>query len=91
MHESIAQVHANCVSIFLTFIDVLGSPYYSDDQNEARDVFDKYKLWAGNVGAMHSGAKYKMSLDYRLREASFYREQVLISRHNLTQGDLRYC
>jgi hypothetical protein len=38
--------------------------------------FDKYKLWAANVGAMHSGEQYDLSLDYRLRESPFYRDRV---------------
>jgi hypothetical protein len=38
--------------------------------------FGEYKLWAGNVGAAHSGHYYQISLDYRLREASFYKTQV---------------
>ncbi|KAF2672436.1 hypothetical protein BT63DRAFT_452943 [Microthyrium microscopicum] len=41
------------------------------------EEFDKYCLWAGNVGAAHCGKTYRLSLDYRLREASFYRDQVL--------------
>ncbi|KAL9101608.1 MAG: hypothetical protein Q9163_003147 [Psora crenata] len=50
------------------------------DQIPIKDVqeeFGKYKIWAGNVGAAHSGRRYEISLDYRLREASFLRHQVL--------------
>ena len=38
------------------------------------DEFDRYQLWAGNVGAGHQS--YKLSLDYRLEEATFYRDRV---------------
>lgn len=86
MHESIAEVHTNCVSIFLTFISVLASSRRWNDQNGAQDAFDRYRLWAGNVGAMHSGTRYKSSLDYRLREASFYKDQVSGRHHDYICG-----
>ena len=91
MHDSIAQVHALCVSMFLTLIGALSSSCHGEYRDGARDAFDRYKLWAGNVGAMHSGSKYTMSLDYRLREASFYRQQVLSRHHKLIYGDLPVC
>jgi hypothetical protein len=37
--------------------------------------FDRYVLWARNLGAGHR--KYELSLDYRLEDASFLRDQVL--------------
>jgi hypothetical protein len=84
MHESIAEVHAVCVSTFLTFIGALSSAHHRSNQNGAQDALDRYKLWAGNVGAMHSGTRYRSSLDYRLREASFYKDQVSSYHHNRT-------
>jgi len=89
MHESIAQIHTHCVSIFLAFIGALSSSYRWDDQAVAQNAFDRYRLWAGNVGAMHSGTRYKSSLDYRLREASFYKDQVSRFYPNCTYWDLR--
>ena len=88
MRESIAQIHADCVSIFLTFIGALSISHRWDDHNAAQDAFDRYKLWAGNVGAMHTGTRYKSSLDYRLREASFYTDQVFGRHSDCTHGDL---
>ncbi|KAF2197186.1 hypothetical protein GQ43DRAFT_219391 [Delitschia confertaspora ATCC 74209] len=38
-----------------------------------QEQFDKYKLWTGNIGATHSGNLYQISLDYRLREAAFFK------------------
>ncbi|KAK7529653.1 uncharacterized protein J3D65DRAFT_174607 [Phyllosticta citribraziliensis] len=39
------------------------------------EEYDRYQLWSGNLGAGHP--KYKLSLDYRLEDASFYRDQIL--------------
>jgi hypothetical protein len=76
---SIVQAHFACLDAFESFLELPaldpGSPRL--DHQAIRDAFDKYKLWAGNMGAMHSGEQWKMSLDYRLREASFYKVQVL--------------
>jgi len=88
MHESIAQIHTHCVSIFIAFIGALSSSYRWDDRNATQDAFDKYRLWAGNVGAMHSGTRYESSLDYRLRESSFYKHQVSRFHPKSTHVDL---
>lgn len=76
----ISEAHAKCYFSFEELIEALKSPA-RDFQcpvrlNQVEDEFDKYKLWAGNVGASHSGKRYEISLDYRLREASFYKDQV---------------
>jgi hypothetical protein len=42
-----------------------------------RDQYDRYKIWAANTGAGHAGQAYKKSLDYRLREAYHYRNQIV--------------
>lgn len=42
-----------------------------------RDQYDRYKIWAANVGANHMGLTYKKSLDYRLREAPRYRDRIV--------------
>jgi hypothetical protein len=76
MDGPISLVHASCIHAFLAVIDALQSSSHQRHLEDAYDVFARYKIWAGNVGAMHKGAKYEMSLDYRLREASFYKEQV---------------
>jgi hypothetical protein len=79
--QRIAEAHCRCVDAFEALIVAI---HAQPAEHFARglafsleDVFDKYKLWSGNVGAIHSGQKWKLSLDYRLREASFYKEQVL--------------
>jgi hypothetical protein len=81
MDLSISQAHTTCVAAFLALIKASHIPY-TERSNEAQDIFDKYKLWAGNVGAIHSMKRYKLSLDYRLREASFYKSQVLLTRRS---------
>lgn len=49
------------------------------DQLSVDDVLndlDRYTVWAENVGAPKYGRNYKLSLDYRFREAPFYKDQV---------------
>jgi hypothetical protein len=80
---SIAQAHFACIDAFKNLLDD-DVPAYEHgpprlDGQAMRNAFDKYKLWAGNMGAMHSDQQWKMSLDYRLREASFYKVQVVKS------------
>lgn len=51
----------------------------SIDQLSVRDIlndFDRYKVWAENVGAPQYGDNYRLSLDYRFRKAPFYKDQA---------------
>ncbi|KAH0543124.1 hypothetical protein FGG08_002550 [Glutinoglossum americanum] len=79
MECRISEAHAKCFLSFVELISVIENPVRDfRDQAPLKDVleeFDRYKLWAGNVGAAHSGKYYQISLDYRLREASFYKTQ----------------
>lgn len=78
----ISDVHAQCFVSFVALIDAIDNPVrdFRDQSpfilNHVQESFDKYKIWAGNVGAAHAGKRYQISLDYRLREASFYKAQV---------------
>lgn len=76
---SIAQHHKICSKLFQCLCSVArGAGKIQDcDPVDFLDEFDKYKLWSGNVGARHTGQYYELSLDYRLREASFFKDQVL--------------
>jgi hypothetical protein len=79
-HSSIAQAHFACVDAFLGLLNAALA--HTPEQcalnvKAIHDAFDKYRLWSGNLGAMHSGEQWKKSLDYRLREASFYKVQVV--------------
>ncbi|KAI4157301.1 MAG: hypothetical protein LQ342_008398 [Letrouitia transgressa] len=77
----ISDSHHRCFLAFEQLVDALQHPARDlGDQIPLKDVqeeFGKYKIWAGNVGAAHSGKRYEISLDYRLREASFLRHHVL--------------
>ncbi|KAL9037437.1 MAG: hypothetical protein Q9214_005706, partial [Letrouitia sp. 1 TL-2023] len=85
----ISDSHQGCILVFEKLIDAVQHPAQDlGDQIPLKDVqeeFSKYKIWAGNVGAAHSGKRYEISLDYRLREASFLRDQVLRLLKNLNQ------
>ena len=74
------EAHVECYFSFEELIAAIQNPIrdFRDQVSIGRvqDEFDKYKLWAGNVGAAHSGNRYEISLDYRFREASFYKSQV---------------
>lgn len=76
----ISQAHAKCYFSFAELIEAIKKPVRDFrgqlPLNQVQDEFDKYKLWAGNVGAAHSEKRFELSLDYRLREANFYKNQV---------------
>lgn len=40
------------------------------------DEYERYRVWAGNLGAHHPPQK-RVSLDYRLRDAAFYKQRVI--------------
>lgn len=44
--------------------------------SEILNEFDRFRVWAENVGAAKYGNNYSLSLDYRLREAPFYKDQA---------------
>lgn len=76
----ISVLHAECVQSFETLLWTLQhpsrnivTPEYSEN---VRNEFGRYKVWAGNVGAPHQGRTYRLSLDYRLRDASFYQDRA---------------
>ena len=82
METQIAGVHSKCYLAFDELILALEAPTRDFGGQipilEVQDEFDKYKIWAGNVGAAHEGKTSQLSLDYRLREASFYKAQVCL-------------
>jgi hypothetical protein len=82
MDSSIYQMHIVCANLFSVLISALQKATLKDatlvSREEAiEDAMDKYNMWAGNLGAGYIGPEYQKSLDYRLREASFYKIQVL--------------
>ena len=74
---SISDLYTQCHLKFQELIDVIRNHEHKRLKQFA-DEFAKFKLWAGNMGAMHSGRNYEISLDYRLKQASFYKAQVSI-------------
>jgi hypothetical protein len=77
----ISNAHIACFSAFEELIDAIHHPVRDFGGqlplNEVQEEFGKYKIWAGNVGAAHCGEFYEISLDFRLREASFLKSQIL--------------
>lgn len=73
----ISDVYARCHVKFEELVDIIRNDRHEELKKFA-DEFAKLKLWAGNMGAMHSGKTYEISLDYRLKQASFYKTQVSI-------------
>lgn len=54
-------------------------PTSFDNQLSVKDILndiDRYQVWADNVGASKYGNNYNLSLDYRFREAPFYKDQA---------------
>ncbi|PNS19769.1 hypothetical protein CAC42_7736 [Sphaceloma murrayae] len=74
MSASIAQVHGEAINRFEQLCLLLGNVRHAHTE-ELQDEYDRYDLWAGNVGAMHSGRTWKYSLDYRLRENEVMKDQ----------------
>ena len=73
----ISDVYAQCHVKFHELVDIIRN-YRHEELKKFADEFAKLKLWVGNMGAMHSGKIYEISLDYRLKQASFYKAQVSI-------------
>ena len=70
---SIAAQYAHCEN---AFYELLQSLETSNDQAVAQrvlDEFGRFRVWAGNAGAHRTG---KVSLDYRLREATHIYEEL---------------
>lgn len=80
----ISEAYAQCHSGFQELIDAICDHSLATGRQEelkqTEDDFAQLKLWAGNLGATHSGKTYEISLDYRLKQASFYKHQVSNTR-----------
>jgi hypothetical protein len=80
MSSELSDVYSRCHDSFETLLETLSSPVSGLEgqvsKGEVLAEFDRFQLWARSVGAKHSGAKYKYSLDYRLRKAPFYHDRV---------------
>lgn len=82
MTTFISHQHRTCWKSFSSLIATLQRPSNRRGSDEDPQLerfcneFDRYKVWADNVGAGQYGTAYKRSLDYRLREAPYYKDQV---------------
>lgn len=90
MEQILATAHRACLETFQVLHGITELQPDIPTYKELENQFDRYKVWADNVGAGHTGRKYEYSLDYRLREASFYRDQVAafldILRHHFMRA-----
>lgn len=75
MDTTIALVHNDCQRSFEGLCQAARTQG-NELTEHLEDELDKYKVWASNVGAAHSGPTFKYSLEYRLREATLFRDQV---------------
>ena len=77
----ISHAHDECFTSLKNLLAAIQDPVHDfhgqiSPENVEND-FDRYRIWASNVGAMHRGRRYEISLDYRLSEAAFYKQQVM--------------
>jgi hypothetical protein len=77
MDPSIAGYVATCLHLFQLVLQTSEAEGFSPLPSFNRDLKDeqtRFKVWSGNIGAQGTGAS---SLDYRLRESSNIRDQVV--------------
>jgi hypothetical protein len=79
MEQYLSTVYSQCAHHFEQLLSSLQA-----DQSPARDnlayiealssAWSRFRVWAENVGAAHSGKEHEKSLDYRLRYAAAYKD-----------------
>ncbi|KAL9580521.1 MAG: hypothetical protein Q9212_004443 [Teloschistes hypoglaucus] len=77
MADSIRFWHHSCYNAFIALGQALDQNTADEadfSQEDFIDLFGRFNVWADNIGAGQQG---RASLDYRLREASNYREVVM--------------
>ncbi|KAL2072888.1 hypothetical protein VTL71DRAFT_12231 [Oculimacula yallundae] len=76
----ISTHYRQCHNAFVQLLSATSFPHPYEEQistGQVQNEFDRFRLWAGNVGAPHLGSRYSISLDYRLRAAPFHRSQII--------------
>ncbi|KAK0645392.1 hypothetical protein B0T16DRAFT_373332 [Cercophora newfieldiana] len=91
-----AMIYENHVECLKLFTKVAGSirtqtaTRKSPNEHPLDDIIleelDRYKLWAGNTGAANTGGNWTISLDYRLQEAEFLKDQVIRLLQSLSRS-----
>jgi hypothetical protein len=81
MDQYISTVYSLCASHFEQLLRSLHATQNAEGLRLAQieqlsSGRDRFKVWAVNVGAAHSGKEYESSLDYRLRNAPAYKDLV---------------
>ncbi|KAG8529093.1 uncharacterized protein KY384_005728 [Bacidia gigantensis] len=77
MTTSISTSIIGCLKSFNTFVDEAESRAASEQKTNAaawKDELGRVRMWAANIGAHKTG---QSSLDFRLRDASHVRDQIL--------------
>ncbi|KAM0525330.1 hypothetical protein ACHAPE_000030 [Trichoderma viride] len=85
-HSSIATSVRGSLELFQKTLDSLPSPLHNASHQTAlgsiADEESRFKVWSGNIGAHASGDR---SLQFRLRDASHLRKQVLALLKDLSR------
>lgn len=80
MAKDIDAVGNQCITILKQVHGLLDQPSYSYtndiSSSDVRDQLGRFKIWGSNIGAFQPRTK-RSSLEYRLRDASQIRQQVL--------------
>lgn len=75
--STIASRYNTCATSFTQLNQLCIKPDYNYAEQVApsavQDEFGRFRVWAGNIGAHRTG---RVSLDYRLREASHMYQRV---------------
>lgn len=78
MADNISSHVIRCIGVFRALVDSSDDPdlNFPDPgfQLQMVDEFARFKVWVGNIGAHRTGMS---SLDYRLRDASHIRKQII--------------
>jgi hypothetical protein len=71
----VALQAGRCNDLFSRLVE-LSTPDGDVSTAEAADILGQFKVWSGNIGALH-GYEIRSSLDFRLREAPKIASQVV--------------
>ncbi|KAL8780646.1 MAG: hypothetical protein Q9213_006383 [Squamulea squamosa] len=77
MDDSVFSWHEGCYTAFRTLQETLSTNRVYEEQlskEAVNDLFGRFNIWAGNIGAGRQG---RASLDYRLREVSEIKGEVV--------------
>lgn len=73
--RSIADRSGDVRASLLDLLDKAKTTEAPIEQQEAGDILDRFKLWTGNLGALHQAHK-RMSLESRLADSPEVRGQI---------------